>query len=87
MDPEASSFVAECFWPGVREEDVEALDARIIACLVGGVRYRGSILIRDDEVVLCQFEGEAGDIREVARCARVPYERLLATTVPPTNQP
>jgi hypothetical protein len=80
VDREAG-FVAECFWPGVREEDVQALDARIVACLTEGVRYRGSILIREDEVVLCQFAGIAGDIREVAHRARVPFERLLATSI------
>ena len=87
MEPEASSFVAECFWPGVREEDVAALDARITACLAGGVRYRGSILIVEDEVVLCQFEGAPGEIRDVARRARIPFERLLATTVPTSTDP
>ena len=39
-----ASFVAECFWPDVREEDVRALDERIAACLVDGVRYLGSLL-------------------------------------------
>ena len=79
MDPDDGSFVAECFWPGVREEDVEALDGRIAACLADGVRYRGSILIPEDEVVLCQFDGAPGDVRRVALSAGVPYERLLAT--------
>jgi hypothetical protein len=39
------------------------------------------VLIREDEVVLCHFEGTADAIRLVAERARVPYERLLATTV------
>ena len=74
-------FVAECFWPDVREEDVRALEERIAACLVDGVRYLGSLLIREDEVVLCQFEGAASAVRRVAEDARVPFERLLETTV------
>ena len=83
MDSESDNFVAECFWPDVREQDVRALDERILACLGPGgpVRYLGSILIREDEVVLCHFEGTADAIRLVAELARVPYERLLATTV------
>ncbi len=83
-----TSFVAECFWPDVHEEDVRALDERIAACLVDGVRYRGSLLIREDEVVLCQFEGDASAVRRVAEDARVPFERLLETTVatPPTER-
>lgn len=71
--------MAECFWPDVHERDVRALEERIHASLVDGVRYLGSILIREDEVVLCQFHGDADSIRTVAERARVPYERLLAT--------
>jgi hypothetical protein len=76
-----TSFVAECYLPDVREEDVRALDQRIAASLANDVRYLGSVLIREDEVVLCHFEGTADAIRRVAKRARVPYERLLATTV------
>jgi hypothetical protein len=74
------SFVAECYWPDVREEEVRTLDQRIDASLGEDVRYLGSVLIRDDEVVLFHFEGTADAIRRVAERARVPYERLLATT-------
>jgi len=81
MTERDTSFVAECYWPDVREEDVRALDQRIAASLADDVRYLGSVLIREDEVVLCQFEGTAAAIRRVAELARVPYERLLAATV------
>ena len=81
MAERAASFVAECYWPDVREEDVRALDQQIAASLEEDVRYLGSVLIREDEVVLCQFEGTADAIRRVAERARVPYERLLAATV------
>lgn len=76
-----ASFVAECYWPDVHEEEVRKLDERITASLAEDVRYLGSVLIREDEVVLCHFEGTADAIRRVAERARVPYERLLATTV------
>jgi hypothetical protein len=79
MVERAASFVAECYWPDVREEDVRALDQRIAASLDDDVRYLGSVLIREDEVVLCHFEGTADAIRRVAEQARVPYERLLET--------
>ena len=88
MDWESDSFVAECFWPDVRDEDVRALDKRIAACLVADVRYLGSILLREDEVVLCQFEGPAAVVREVAEQAEIPFERILATTylsLPPSE--
>jgi hypothetical protein len=84
MDAESDSFVAECFWPDVRDEDVRALDERIAACLVDGVRYLGWILLHEDEVVLCQFEGPAAVVREVAERAKVPFERILATTYVPS---
>lgn len=81
MDAASGSFVAECFWPDVVEDDVRALETRIAAALVDGVRYLGSLLIREDEVVLCQFEGSAQAVRAVAERARVPFERLLETTI------
>ena len=76
-----ASFVAECYWPAVREEEVRTLDRRIAASLSDDVRYLGSVLIREDEVVLFHFEGAAGAIRRVAARAGVRYERLLAATV------
>jgi hypothetical protein len=88
MAERAPSFVAECYWPDVQEEEVRLLDQRIVASLAGDVRYLGSVLIREDEVVLCQFEGAADAIRQVAERARVPYERLLAAThtLPPEER-
>jgi hypothetical protein len=80
---ENASFVAECFWSGVTQADIEALDARAVAAArdlpAGAVRYLGSILMREDEVVLCQFEGTAETVREVAERAQIPFERLLET--------
>ena len=81
MAEHVASFVAECYWPDVQDEEVRTLDRRIAASLGDDVRYLGSVLIREDEVVLCQFEGTADAIRRVAERARVPYERLLATSV------
>jgi hypothetical protein len=87
MTEHAPSFVAECYWPDVHEEDVRALDQRIAVSLVDDVRYLGSVLIAEDEVVLCHFEGGADAIRRVAERARVPYERLLAATVSVRSEP
>jgi len=90
---ETGSFVAECFWPDVREEDVRELDERVAMCVgalgpTASVSYLGSILIREDEVVLCQFEGSLAAVRDVAVRAHVPFERLLETTVaqPPVER-
>lgn len=80
METERRSFVAECFWPGVRDEDLHALDERVRDSLEDGVLYHGSLLIRQDEVVLCEFEGTAAAVRSLAERAGVPFERLLETT-------
>jgi hypothetical protein len=79
-----ASYVAECFWPDVTESDLEALDARVRKVTdalprTRGVRYLGSLLLRKDEVVLCQFEGEADAVRSVAERAQAPFERILET--------
>jgi hypothetical protein len=83
------SFVAECFWPGVRESDLHALDARALAqasalSLAGeDVRYLGSILLREDEVVLCRFQGDAAAVRRAAVEAEIPFERILESAQSP----
>jgi hypothetical protein len=79
-------FAAECFWPDVDDAALATLDRRIER-VVGdltsehgvryGVRYLGSILLREDEVVLCHFEGRAETVRDVAERAEIPFERLL----------
>ena len=81
-----TSFVAECFWPDVSEGDLDALDQRVARALAPDVRYLGSILLREDEVVLCQFDGPADSVRSVAERAEVPFERILhAARSPATN--
>ncbi len=89
VDAEILSFVAECFWPGVRETDLHELDERAQAAAaavsVAGeeVRYLGSILLRTDEVVLCRFGGGAVAVRRAAEEASIPFERILETAQSP----
>ena len=87
MEPERRSFVAECFWPDVSEADLEALDRRVEQAAAElappQVCYLGSILLREDEVVLCQLDGPADTVRAVAERARVPFERILQTARSP----
>lgn len=83
METNAEGFVAECFWPNVEAADLVELDRRVEQAAAelaveNGFRYLGSILLREDEVVLCQFEGRPGTVRMVAERARVPFERILA---------
>ena len=81
------SYVAECFWPGVTRCKLEALDGRasLSARRTSGtaevVRYIGSMLMPDDEVVFCFFEGPSADaVAGAARSARIPYARIVVST-------
>jgi hypothetical protein len=90
-----TSYVAECFWPGVHEEDLRELDRRIEASVeaVAGdgepVGYLGRLLVIDDEVVLVLFKGPIGTVRRVAEHAEIPFGRILqAAHAPwPPNPP
>src|ERR1700730_238651 len=80
------SFVAECFWTGVSGDDLPGLDERAQRSGAGMARegeqgrYLGSLLVREDEVVLCFFEGSAASVRKAAQRAEIPFERILETT-------
>jgi hypothetical protein len=88
-DSDSGEYLAECFWPGVNEADLAALDERAQAAALEltrqgrRVRYRGSLLMCQDEVVLCCFEGSESSVRGAVERARVPCERILATTRSP----
>jgi hypothetical protein len=79
----STEYLAECFWPGVQDADLGALDQRATASAAelsdSGevVRYLGSLLMREDEVVLCRFEGSESAVRRVAELAAIPFERIL----------
>jgi hypothetical protein len=89
MAEPVTSFVAECFWIGVDEEDLRRLDERAAATVaqiaVDGehLRFLGSVLMREDEVVLCFFEGTAANVRRAAQAAGIPFERILETAGSP----
>jgi hypothetical protein len=85
----ATEFVAECLWPDVHEGDLPALDARAgaeserLAARGGSIRYMGSLLMREDEVVLYLFRGPKDDVSRVVEAARIPYDRILEATCSP----
>ncbi len=82
------SFVVECFWPGVRDEDLRQADLRVRASVAAGatgeepVRYLGWRLVIDDEVVWLEFEGPLAVVRRVAEHADIPFGRILRVTRP-----
>lgn len=84
-----TSFVAECFWVGVSDDDLRQVDERAAASVAKlaaadeHVRYLGSVLMRADEVVLCFFEGSLASVRRAAEEAAIPFERILETTNSP----
>lgn len=83
VDSAAKEYLAECFWPGVRDRDLQALDERIGVVVAElsrtghDVRYLGSMLMRADEVVLCSFAGSEAAVRRAVELAAVPCERIL----------
>jgi hypothetical protein len=85
----SSEYLAECFWPGVVDADLRALDERAaaaaddLATTGERVRYLGSMLMRADEVVLCRFEGTEGAVRSAAERAEIPFERILESAHSP----
>jgi hypothetical protein len=80
---QSSEYLAERFWPGIHESDRIALDERVNASAAelsadgDAVCYLGSLLMREDEVVLCRFEGSERAVRRVAERAAIPFERIL----------
>jgi|SRR6478672_10322661 hypothetical protein len=90
--PPLTGYVAECYWPDVREADLHELDRRIEASVEavgsGGdpVHYLGRLLVIDDEVVLVLFEGSVATVRRVAEEAEVPFGRLLHAEHAPSRR-
>jgi hypothetical protein len=88
-----SEYVAECLWPDVHESDLRALDGRAseqaerLTAAGRPVEYLGSLLMREDEVVLCLFRGEPGAVRTAVEAAAIPFERILEAARSPWNLP
>jgi hypothetical protein len=84
------SYLAECFWPGVSKAHLKELDSRaaLTAAASRGkaqVRYRGSMLMPDDEVVFCFFDGpSATAVEAAARDAGIPFARIVESTGMPS---
>ncbi len=87
-----TNHVVECFWPDIEMADLADVDARASASVAELVRegvpitYRGSLLLREDEVVLCFFAGERAAVTEAIRRAAITYERILEG-VPAARRP
>jgi hypothetical protein len=79
-----TTFMAECFWPGVSEPKVAEVGARLrqaslAASSTNGLpRYLASILVPTDEIALVLLEASSIDAAtELAGQAAIPSERIL----------
>jgi len=74
--------VAECLLPGLSRATAEALGRRLRQEIAGPrgsqVSYLGSLLMPEDEVLLCLFAGPEAEVRAVSEQAGLPFERILA---------
>jgi hypothetical protein len=75
-------YAAKCFWPGVNETEFQAIAARATADSSRHVRhgatYLGSLLFRDDELVLCMFEAPSPSaVKRASERAGIPCERVM----------
>jgi hypothetical protein len=80
----STEYLAECLWPGVTETELAVLDARAreatdaTARTGKGVRYLGSMLMPEDEVVFFLFSGPSADaVEALAASAEIPFERIV----------
>lgn len=79
-----TTFMAECFWPGVTAQKVANAGDRVkqaaqaISRDEGCARYLGSILVPTDEIALLLLEAASiAAATELAQQAAIPSERIL----------
>ncbi len=80
------TYIAECFWPEVHEDDVErgAERARQTAAALTRAGkpmvFAGAIFVPEDEVVFYLFDSESADlVREACARAGIRCERVVAS--------
>jgi hypothetical protein len=72
--------VVECLLPGVTTAIAESLAGQVrseLASCGSPVCYVGSILMPEDEVLLCLFTGPPAEVRALSERAGLPFERIL----------
>ena len=77
---ESSWQIAECLVPGITPASAEALGDRVMSELARSrspVSFIGSLLMPEDEVLLCLFAGPFAEVRKVSERAGLPFERIL----------
>ena len=77
---ESSWQVAECLLPGITPAIAEELGEQVrteLARSRNPVSFIGSLLMPEDEVLLCLFTGPFAEVRMVSERAGLPFERIL----------
>ena len=72
--------IAECLLPGLTPAIAERLGEQLrteLARSCSPVSFIGSLLMPEDEVLLCLFAGSFADVRAVSERAGLPFERIL----------
>jgi hypothetical protein len=82
--PDVRTYVAECFYVGVKQSDLVALGDRAgraadeLTEEGRRVVFLGSILVPEDEIVLIQFAASsAHDAADAATRAGIPFDRVV----------
>jgi hypothetical protein len=77
-----TTYLVECYWPGVDELRLGQVIHRLTDTprgRSGDVGWLSSILIPDDEIVLCLATGGSAEvIRAAAQRAGLPAERVVS---------
>jgi hypothetical protein len=82
------AYLVECFWPGVNEGRVARAVRQLAGVDVGrdAVTWVDSILVPDDEIVLCVFEGRSVEaVRASTQRAGLPAERIVTCVQVPSR--
>jgi hypothetical protein len=80
-----TSYLVECYWPGVSEEALVAAVRRTRSATSAlrrhgrDVDFLGSILVPADETVFALFTGCEADVRDASTRAGLPFERVLGS--------
>ncbi len=77
---ESSWQIAECLLPGITPAIAEELGEQVrteLARSRSSVSFIGSLLMPEDEVLLCLFTGPFAEVRTVSERAGLPFERIL----------
>ncbi len=72
--------IAECLLPGITPAIAEGLGDQVRAELARSrsqVSFIGSLLMPEDEVLLCLFAGPLAEVHSVSERAGLPFERIL----------